>query len=53
MIKNKFILLGAAVMLMSITSCGIFKKSCNCPHFGKVKARDMQMCKYADVQMIG
>jgi len=53
MIKSKFILFVAAVMLMSISSCGIFKKSCNCPHFGKVKTQDVQICKYAGVQMIG
>jgi len=52
MVKNKFIVLGAFVLLMSLSSCGIFKKGCNCPHFGKVKP-DVRMCKYADVQMMG
>jgi hypothetical protein len=38
MIKIKFILFGLA-MLLSATSCGIFKKDCGCPHFGKVKTQ--------------
>jgi hypothetical protein len=53
MIKNKFILFGAAIMLMSISSCGIFKKNCGCPHFGKIKSQNVHMGQYADVQMIG
>jgi len=52
MVKNKFIVLGAMIVLIGLSSCGIFKKSCNCPHFGKVKS-DVQMCKYAGVQMEG
>lgn len=24
----------AVMMVVSFTSCGIFKKDCNCPHFG-------------------
>jgi len=36
MLKNKFILLGA-MLLISLSSCGIFHKDCGCPHFGKVK----------------
>jgi len=50
MVKNKFIVLGAMIVLIGLSSCGIFKKSCNCPHFGKIKCADS---KYADVQMIG
>jgi len=38
MIKSSFILVGLAVLL-SATSCGIFKKDCGCPHFGKIKAQ--------------
>ena len=52
MLKSKFILLGA-IVLISFSSCGIFKKGCGCPHFGKIKAHDVQMCKYAVVQMMG
>jgi hypothetical protein len=26
-----------AVMIFSLSSCGIFKKDCGCPHFGTVK----------------
>ncbi|MFD2872847.1 hypothetical protein ACFS5N_10240 [Mucilaginibacter ximonensis] len=37
MIKTKFILVGLG-LLLSATSCGIFKKDCGCPHFGKIKA---------------
>ncbi len=37
------------VGLMTLSSCGIFHKSCHCPKFGKIK--DVRMCKYADVQM--
>lgn len=40
--KSKLILLGA-IVLLSFSSCGIFKKGCGCPHFGKVKTPDMQI----------
>ncbi|MES2376610.1 MAG: hypothetical protein V4553_08525 [Bacteroidota bacterium] len=36
MLKSKLIIL-ALVAILGTTSCGIFKKDCNCPHFGKVK----------------
>ncbi|MBC7399470.1 MAG: hypothetical protein H7289_05960 [Mucilaginibacter sp.] len=36
MLKSKLIILGL-VAVIGTTSCGIFKKDCNCPHFGKVK----------------
>jgi hypothetical protein len=52
MLKSKLILLGA-IVLISFSSCGIFKKGCGCPHFGKINLPDVQMCKYAGVQMIG
>jgi hypothetical protein len=32
MIKNKFFII-ALLALVSFTSCGIFHKPCNCPHF--------------------
>ena len=35
--KSKLILLGA-IIVVSFSSCGIFKKDCGCPHFGKAKA---------------
>lgn len=36
MIKSKFLLLGFLVLL-SLSSCGIFHKGCGCPTFGKIK----------------
>jgi hypothetical protein len=36
MLKSKLIVLGL-IALLGATSCGIFKKDCNCPHFGKIK----------------
>lgn len=36
MLKSKCILLGLALMLC-LSACGIFKKGCDCPKFGKVK----------------
>jgi hypothetical protein len=35
--KNKVILFVACIAMMA-SSCGIFKKDCNCPHFGKTAA---------------
>jgi hypothetical protein len=37
MLKSKFILLGLS-LLLCLSACGIFKKGCDCPKFGKVKA---------------
>jgi thiol:disulfide interchange protein len=53
MTKSKLILLAAVMVLMSLSSCGLFKKSCNCPHFGKIELPDVRMCKYTGVQMMG
>jgi hypothetical protein len=36
MLKSKFILMGLALLLCT-SACGIFKKDCGCPKFGKVK----------------
>jgi len=36
MLKNKFILMGLALLLFT-SACGIFKKDCGCPKLGKVK----------------
>jgi len=36
MMKLKLIL-AAAVLFGSLSSCGIFKKDCGCPHFGSIK----------------
>ncbi|MEO6850222.1 MAG: hypothetical protein ABI203_10715 [Mucilaginibacter sp.] len=33
--KIKYILL--LIGIVNLTSCGLFKKSCGCPHFGKNK----------------
>jgi hypothetical protein len=49
MLKNKFVII-LLLGVVSLSSCGIFHKGCNCPKFGEVKP-DVQMCKYADVQM--
>jgi len=34
---KKYIGVSAIVMMLGFSSCGLFHKSCNCPHFGKVK----------------
>ncbi len=34
---KKFKLLITAALLMSLSSCGLFKKDCSCPHFSKLK----------------
>jgi len=47
--KSKLIIIGAAVLLAGFSSCGIFKKGCGCPTFGKIKCADMQI---SDVQMM-
>jgi hypothetical protein len=41
--KNKLLILGV-VVLMSVSSCGIFHKGCGCPTFGKVKFENLMMC---------
>lgn len=33
--KTKYLLI--LVAIASLSSCGIFKKDCGCPHFGKTK----------------
>ncbi|HEY4197217.1 MAG TPA: hypothetical protein VGM63_16860 [Mucilaginibacter sp.] len=33
----KYLLL--LIAIASLSSCGIFKKDCGCPHFGKIKAK--------------
>ncbi|CAN5329209.1 hypothetical protein BH09BAC6_BH09BAC6_15450 [soil metagenome] len=38
MLKSKLVLLGLAGLLV-FSSCGIFHKSCNCPHFGKINTK--------------
>jgi hypothetical protein len=47
--KNKLIIIGL-ILLGSLSSCGIFKKGCGCPTFGKVKCADFRC---ADMQMFG
>jgi hypothetical protein len=41
MTKSKLIL-AVAIVLVSLSSCGIFKKGCGCPHFGKIKCADFK-----------
>lgn len=43
MAKSKLMVFVGVIVLMSLTSCGIFKKGCGCPHFGKVKTPNMKM----------
>jgi hypothetical protein len=45
MLKNKWIILGLVVVVVSFTSCGIFK-GCGCPKVSKVKGRfeNLKMC---------
>ena len=53
MLKNKLMLLLLAGMV-SLSSCGLFHKGCNCPKFGVriSKFTDVQMCEWEkDVQM--
>ncbi|WP_345212426.1 hypothetical protein [Mucilaginibacter gynuensis] len=33
MLKNKVLIAVGLVMAMAASSCGIFKKDCQCPHF--------------------
>ncbi|MFD0766184.1 hypothetical protein ACFQZI_15080 [Mucilaginibacter lutimaris] len=35
--KVKYIL-AVAMLTVGLTSCGLFKKDCNCPHFGNIKS---------------
>jgi hypothetical protein len=35
---KKIVLISALALLTALSSCGIFHKNCNCPHFGKVKS---------------
>jgi len=60
--KNKILLI-ALFSLLSLSSCGIFHKSCHCPHFGAIRhdvrmrydvqmCYDVQICKCADVQIV-
>jgi hypothetical protein len=48
--KNKLAILLGVLLLTATSSCGIFRKGCGCPHFGKIKCADF---KCADVQMMG
>ncbi len=53
MLKNKWVIAALLLVSVSFSSCGIFGKGCGCPHFGSVKIKkDLQMCKYANVQII-
>lgn len=46
MLKVKIILLAGAIML-GTAGCGIFKKDCGCPHFGKLKTSTATMANKA------
>jgi len=41
MLKHKFILF-AAILLTSLSSCGIFKKGCGCPPVSKIKTMEKE-----------
>jgi len=45
MLKNKFIIIGAIVLVL-FSSCGIFHKGCGCPHFGLNKQVSDYACRY-------
>jgi len=52
--KSKLIIIGAAILLTGLSSCGIFKKGCGCPTFGAVKGAGGKGCadmQISDVQM--
>jgi len=36
MLKNKLMIL-ALLGVLCLSSCGLFHKSCNCPHFSRVE----------------
>jgi hypothetical protein len=36
---RKIKLAAALAVCVALSSCGIFKKGCNCPHFGKTSAK--------------
>jgi hypothetical protein len=44
---RKVKIVAALAICVALSSCGIFKKSCNCPHFGKsqiVKSAVINLC---------
>lgn len=43
MAKSKLMVFVGVIVLMCLTSCGIFKKGCGCPHFGKIKTTTVEM----------
>jgi len=52
--KSKLIIIGAAILVTGFSSCGIFKKGCGCPTFGKVKCAGGKGCagmQISNVQM--
>jgi hypothetical protein len=34
MLKKRFLFLLLGIIVLALSSCGIFKKDCGCPHFG-------------------
>lgn len=40
-------LFAALLITTALSSCGIFKKDCNCPHFSEVKAVKMHATRVA------
>jgi len=38
--KNSLFLFVALLVVVSISSCGIFGKGCGCPEFGKIKQQN-------------
>lgn len=49
MLRNKFLIL-ALLGLISLSSCGIFHKGCNCPKFGEIK-KNVRMGECVDLKM--
>ncbi len=48
MLKNKFVIIVLAGLVLGLSSCGIFHKGCGCPKFG---VNDVRMRGCANVQM--
>ncbi len=46
MLKHKIILFGV-ILLISLSSCGIFKKGCGCPPVSKVKMAGKSVQAYS------
>jgi hypothetical protein len=48
MLKNKFVIIVLAGLILGLSSCGIFHKGCGCPKFGKL---DLKMSRFENLKM--